>query len=262
MTRELTLGEMAKALQREADRVSALERHCRSLCATIGIPANQAETVARLAEVSERDIAAIVRVVDGPVSVPPEAARDDFKAHVVRVIGDAMGELKMVRDSSAGSMFEQFAAYAIWLRKLIGDAPEGSHPDEWLPRHATWHGERANWQGEVERLRAHAASQGEAEQGREGGRAEDIALVRRELDAMAHSNAYGPLREALTRILSALERAPRQEKGISAKARKAAMHVAAQRLLVHTDAISASDLDMVAEDVITAYQLALSGTHP
>jgi len=94
-----------------------------------------------------------------------EAERGDFKAHVVRVIGDAMGELKMMRDSSAGSMFEQFAAYAIWLRKLIGDAPEGSHPDEWLPRHATWHGERANWQGEVERLRAHAASQGEAEQG-------------------------------------------------------------------------------------------------
>ena len=64
------------------------------------------------------------------------------------------------------------------------------------------------------------------------------------------------------RILSALERSPLQEKGISAKASKAAMHVAAQRLLVHTDAISASDLDMVAEDVITAYQLALSGTHP
>ena len=85
-----------------------------------------------------------------PVYVP-----DPFKEHVVRVISEAMGELKMVRDGSAGSMFEQFAAHAIWLRTLIGDPPEGSHPEEWLPRHATWHGERANWIGEVEHLRAH-----------------------------------------------------------------------------------------------------------
>ena len=77
-TRELTLGEMAKALQREADRISALERHGLSLCATIGAPANQAETVSRLADVSKRDIAAIVRLAEA-VSVPPEAASEGDK---------------------------------------------------------------------------------------------------------------------------------------------------------------------------------------
>ncbi len=87
-----------------------------------------------------------------PASLP--VASESFKAHVTRVIGDAMTEIGLLRDSSQGSMFEQFAAYAVRLRALIGDAPEGSHPDEWLPRHATWHGERANWQGEVERLRS------------------------------------------------------------------------------------------------------------
>jgi hypothetical protein len=41
------------------------------------------------------------------------------------------------------------------LERLIGQPPEGSHPDEWLPRAETWHQERANWADEVERLRAH-----------------------------------------------------------------------------------------------------------
>ena len=96
-----------------------------------------------------------------PVATEPVAdalpvyAPDPFKKHVVKTISEAMGEMGMVRDSSQGSMFEQFAAYAVQLRKLIGDAPNGSHAEEWLPRHATWHGERANWIGEVERLRAH-----------------------------------------------------------------------------------------------------------
>jgi hypothetical protein len=40
------------------------------------------------------------------------------------------------------------------LQRLIGQPPEGSHPDEWKPRGATWHQERLNWQAEVERLRA------------------------------------------------------------------------------------------------------------
>jgi len=42
-------------------------------------------------------------------------------------------------------------------------------------------------------------------------RDEDIALVQRELDSMAYTNAYGPLREALTRILARFEAAPRAE---------------------------------------------------
>lgn len=40
------------------------------------------------------------------------------------------------------------------LLDLIGYPPEGSHCDEWLPRSATWHDERANWIAEVEKLRA------------------------------------------------------------------------------------------------------------
>lgn len=40
---------------------------------------------------------------------------------------------------------------------LIGYPPEGSHPDEWMPRAETWHRERQNWQAEVERLRQEIA---------------------------------------------------------------------------------------------------------
>jgi cytochrome c556 len=39
------------------------------------------------------------------------------------------------------------------LEDLIGQAPEGSHPDEQVPRAETWHAERVNWKAEVERLR-------------------------------------------------------------------------------------------------------------
>ena len=41
------------------------------------------------------------------------------------------------------------------LRDLIGEAPQGSHPDEWLPRDTTWHKERLNHLQEAESLRAH-----------------------------------------------------------------------------------------------------------
>lgn len=39
------------------------------------------------------------------------------------------------------------------LKRLIGQPPEGSHPDEWGPRADSWHAERLNWQNEVQRLR-------------------------------------------------------------------------------------------------------------
>lgn len=39
------------------------------------------------------------------------------------------------------------------LEKLIGEPPEGSHPDEWKPRAETWHQERQNWSDEVLALR-------------------------------------------------------------------------------------------------------------
>jgi hypothetical protein len=41
-----------------------------------------------------------------------------------------------------------------YLEALIGQPEIGAHPDEWLPRGATWHAERKNWEAEVERLRA------------------------------------------------------------------------------------------------------------
>lgn len=40
------------------------------------------------------------------------------------------------------------------LRAEIGKPPEGSHPDEQVPRAATWHKERLNWIVEVEKLRS------------------------------------------------------------------------------------------------------------
>lgn len=39
------------------------------------------------------------------------------------------------------------------LRAQIGFAPEGSHPDEQVPRAETWHRERLNWIAEVASLR-------------------------------------------------------------------------------------------------------------
>lgn len=49
------------------------------------------------------------------------------------------------------------AAILTGLRSLdlIGIPKEGWHPDEWLPRAATWHQERLNWSQEVESLRRH-----------------------------------------------------------------------------------------------------------
>jgi hypothetical protein len=46
------------------------------------------------------------------------------------------------------------------LEAEIGSPPSGSHPDEAKPRGETWHAERANWQAEVERLRAAARKEG------------------------------------------------------------------------------------------------------
>ncbi len=55
---------------------------------------------------------------------------------------------------------EQLAAaqqVADELATQIGTPPEGSHPDEALPRSGTWHQERANWLAETDQLRAHIA---------------------------------------------------------------------------------------------------------
>lgn len=47
-----------------------------------------------------------------------------------------------------------FQAAAEMLKVQVGILPAGAHPDEAKPRGATWLEERANWQAEVERLRA------------------------------------------------------------------------------------------------------------
>jgi len=39
------------------------------------------------------------------------------------------------------------------LLMLIGNPPEGSHEDEWLPRAGTWHQERVNMLAEIAKLR-------------------------------------------------------------------------------------------------------------
>lgn len=43
------------------------------------------------------------------------------------------------------------------LATQIGTPPEGSHPDEALPRSGTWHQERANWLAETDQMRAYIA---------------------------------------------------------------------------------------------------------
>ncbi len=39
------------------------------------------------------------------------------------------------------------------VQDLIGVSPEGSHPDEQLPRSSSWHRERLNWIAETKVLR-------------------------------------------------------------------------------------------------------------
>lgn len=43
------------------------------------------------------------------------------------------------------------------LRAQIGTPPDGSHPDEQIPRAGTWHQERLNWISEIETARAYIA---------------------------------------------------------------------------------------------------------
>lgn len=43
------------------------------------------------------------------------------------------------------------------LAAQIGTPPAGSHPDEALPRSATWHQERVNWLAETDQMRAYIA---------------------------------------------------------------------------------------------------------
>lgn len=52
--------------------------------------------------------------------------------------------------------YNDLAAKHVAMQKLIGEPPEGSHPDEMLPRASTWHAERANWALELDQLRAYA----------------------------------------------------------------------------------------------------------
>lgn len=54
--------------------------------------------------------------------------------------------------------YDELSAKYTALVKLVGEPPAGSHPDEMLPRAPTWHGERANWEAEVARLREHVAT--------------------------------------------------------------------------------------------------------
>lgn len=58
-------------------------------------------------------------------------------------------------DSSARYREQRLNKEIIRLRALIGEPPEGSHPDEALPRSVTWHKERQNWISEVDQLRGH-----------------------------------------------------------------------------------------------------------
>jgi hypothetical protein len=67
------------------------------------------------------------------------------------------------------------------LLALIGDAPDGSHPDEWLPRDKTWHAERLNWIREVEALRAMIA-----------GRADLLVAIKRAANAIAAASSHVP----------------------------------------------------------------------
>jgi hypothetical protein len=53
-----------------------------------------------------------------------------------------------------GALPHPYGLIIAGLEAEIGLPPPGSHPDEAKPRGETWHAERVNWQGEVERLRA------------------------------------------------------------------------------------------------------------
>ena len=63
-------------------------------------------------------------------------------------------EIKLAWETAGGQMVYAAHGQVAMLTDLIGKPPEGSHPDEWQPRDATWHKERQNWINETDKLRA------------------------------------------------------------------------------------------------------------
>ena len=95
-----------------------------------------------------------------------------------------------------GALAEQMKLRAD-LETLIGQPPEGSHPDEWKPRAETWHQERLNWEAEVGQLRAHIAgaasrvpSESPAIQPMTQSLARGLAQMLRVAERMARTEAY------------------------------------------------------------------------
>jgi hypothetical protein len=95
-----------------------------------------------------------------PEPQPPEASTEFFGAHrYANDVLDYQHALRAyIRDYREWARAELArkdaeltaqAARIVELEALIGQPPEGSHPDEWYPRARTWHAERLNWSKEV-----------------------------------------------------------------------------------------------------------------
>ena len=88
------------------------------------------------------------------------AAREGVSIADILCAADALigahNPLNFSFEEMRGALAEQMKLRAD-IETLIGQPPEGSHPDEWKPRAETWHQERLNWEAEVGQLRSLSA---------------------------------------------------------------------------------------------------------
>lgn len=67
---------------------------------------------------------------------------------------DVKPEIRLAWETAGEQMVYAAHGEVKRLSDLIGKHPDGTHPDEWMPRAATWHRERLNWIEETERMRS------------------------------------------------------------------------------------------------------------
>ncbi len=100
----------------------------------------------------------LIECADGdPINFADSKKLAERVCALLRAVPSPENPLNFSFEEMRGALAEQMKLRAD-LETLIGQPPEGSHPDEWKPRAETWHAERLNWIGEVEALRVHIES--------------------------------------------------------------------------------------------------------
>ena len=120
--------------------------------------AQRSEAAQKTIEAKAGEISRLLGLEEGLVAGLSATERDPelraiFRQEAVAALLDqATPAVSILQEQLAGAQ-----QVADELAAQIGTPPEGSHPDEALPRSTTWHQERANWLAETEQMRAHIA---------------------------------------------------------------------------------------------------------